>query len=580
MICPDCGTRNRSFDVRCRKCNYPLIDDSTRPMSHSSSGQPYGDDRYYDTPIDVEPRSSRRQSNYDDDIDSRPIRRQASFDEAPQQERPAPRQMRTRGTYDRPMRRFDAQDTPSKQRVKKEKEQAPLPERGARLTRRERELFSGGAANGERSNRGLGRSQSTKKFVVILLLIALIASGAVFAANKIMKGDIFPAFNFGTKTNATKDEDAPTIEEVQADGKQVHVITFKGEDGHFVFIPELKRNYKIIGGIAKVTIEDSFWIDDNYNQSSVEATLTPVLYMDGNKRKELPPVVYQIQVPASPLAILHPSEEENGSQVMWYSSMYPIKIQVEKGSEVTIAGNVVSDLMNDEGVISYNAEITPTGDNVIVIYVKTPYYRATTHQLIITRPKMEINLELDFTVAQTSDSKRTTISGIAEPGAVITTDPSIGDSITADENGKFSFQMSLGRYGANTIKIIASMDGKEDSIIEHTVQYMPTVDVYSSNSWKMDTEELYNDLVQYASSAYIGRQIKCTGVITDIIQDEPQMFYFNIGTEESPRIIVIQMDSGKTVKTGTKYDIYADVEGKYEGYPLLNGRYRFVKDGE
>lgn len=87
------------------------------------------------------------------------------------------------------------------------------------------------------------------------------------------------------------------------------------------------------------------------------------------------------------------------------------------------------------------------------------------------------------------------ISGTTLPGATITVDFPHRNLEVDPDTGRFSFIPLFSQLGNNDVVIRASYEGKADSVITHTVYYMPNADIYTRRAWDLDAQ--YTDLVNY-----------------------------------------------------------------------------------
>lgn len=367
---------------------------------------------------------------------------------------------------------------------------------------------------------------------------------------------------------------APAVSEITLDdGRTGHAVTFFADDGDQVYIEELGRSYTIAGGFARIELPDSVWFDGDLAQiESAVVTLNPILIRESGDRMRLPQLKLEVSVPQSPLTVLSPAQ--NGIEIN--SAIYPLQLQVVPGSSVYINGNEVTDIADRAGFLTYNLNVYPIGDNVISILVRTPNHKETRRDVVIRRAEMEIELELSINTPSSSDTKTMTISGKCEPGATIAVDsPYVAESLTLDpETGEFKFLARFDVIGDNTVAFRAVKEGKQDSSIRFTVNYVPNASDYTSTAWKMEYSKLLNLYEQWK-----GRIFKCEGMVTDVFEEEGlQYIVMDVGTDGFQKLVVLINRSARTdIIPGVRYSAYADVEGRelyYAAYcPLLNMRY-------
>ncbi len=404
--------------------------------------------------------------------------------------------------------------------------------------------------------------------LIALILLALLIWGLVAGIRAIFSGG-------DEETNEqqnVQDQNVPVVAAAKVNGNPGHTITFYGKDGDIVYIGEpINENITIVGGIGVLQIEDSKLIGDQVATSDVNVTLNPVL-RDGKSGSEtqMDPIELVVTPPDAKLELIAPASGTEEVNI----STYQLRFCVDLGSTVFVGDNDVSDLISDQadnaGVVNYNVEVEPIGDNHITITVRSPGCKETKKTVTLYRAPREIPLELDSDTPTESTSKKLTISGTVADGASIKVTSGIDGDVTMGEDGKFSFTAVLNNFGDNTVTIVASKDGKEDIPFTHVITYNPTADDYTRLGREMDYNNLLNN---------VGRVYECYGEIEEILYDgtgeEPFTFIYNVGTTSTPQHIYMEMtkkDSYPT--TGQRYKIYADVVGETDdGLPSMKARY-------
>ena len=403
-----------------------------------------------------------------------------------------------------------------------------------------------------------------------------------------------------------------TIEEREIDGQPGHVITISGKEGAQIYIRELQTSYIVTGGVATIELPDYTFYEneENITASTMDVTLTPFLKTSEGEQVALTPLSYTIDIPLSPVTLVNPES----AYATVSTSIYEIKLHVERGSRVIIDGENVSSLITTNGNVSKNVQVLPTGDNTFQISVRSKYCRENNMEIVLYRAPQEIPLELAGDTESESTSKRQTmiIYGTTLPGATITvesphtelkaivaaptatpfdsqaafataTPEPTGipakdgvDSVVTGDTGQFSFYAIFEDIGDNLVTIRASYPGKEDAVITHTVYWMPDVDVYSRRAWSLNEND-YTDLVNNIAIRK-GQVYVCKGTITRILSESPQLAIMNTSTVEGGEQLVLLENSTKTLwEVGKKYRIYADAFGLYDTMPRLTARYTYVE---
>ena len=368
----------------------------------------------------------------------------------------------------------------------------------------------------------------------------------------------------------------PTLGEITLDdGRNAHTVVFYGKDGDRIYLPELNRSLSICGGIARLEIADSEWFGTEVSEYDyADVHFAPILIEESGKETQLPVIDYTVTVPESPLTVLSPAKD--GISVV--TSTYPLELQVVPGSSVYVNGEDLTDRVDRSGVLDdTRLSVQPIGDNTYTIIVRTPSHKETRRDVTIYREKFDITIELDENVSTVSSDAQMTVSGTAEPGAMISVDTDyIAESLQVDmTTGRFSFIAKFTQFGNNVVRFRATMDGRADAVISFTVNYKPTLGDYADRAWKMDYDQLRLYFEQWN-----GRVFRCIGPIVDsfISDDGYQYIVMDVGTDGTQKLVVLQNYSTITsFNMGPTYDIYADVIGRYmykaEYYPMLAARY-------
>ncbi|MBP3427323.1 MAG: hypothetical protein J6M47_03565 [Clostridia bacterium] len=425
---------------------------------------------------------------------------------------------------------------------------------------------------------------------VVLILCAAVGVGGVFIAREFV-------IRQGLQMRAD-DETTVELTATTVDGHPAHTITIYGKENSTIYFEEMQSSYVIADGKVSVTIPDYMWYDTESSTyatpvetDTMDVTITPFIRpTQEGEQYALEPIQYTIDVPLSPIYLLNPGTVYAEVGV----SIYEVRINVELGSTVIIDGTNVSTLIRETGNVSKNVQVLPVGDNTISISVKSKYCRENKMEVTLHRAAQEIPLELAATVlvewnyepvteeqyanATTEEKQKMqipTISGTTLPGATITVDFPHRNLEQDFETGAFSFIPLFSQLGNNDVVIRSSIDGKKDSVITHTVYYMPNADVYTRKAWDLDSQ--YTDLINYISIRK-GTIYVATGTIQRIISSAPQMAIMNIGDDSFEKLVMLENSSKTTWEVGTRYRIYGEAYGLYNSMPRLTARYTYLTD--
>lgn len=371
-----------------------------------------------------------------------------------------------------------------------------------------------------------------------------------------------------------------------------HTIRLPGEEGQSIWIKELKKSYPVVGGYATFEVADYIWYEDSgkVTQETATAVITPYLKTKAGEQRQMEQITYEVDVPLSPLTLVNPSD--GYAEVS--TALYNIQFEVARNSTVIINGEDYSDLVNtQDGLISYNATVSPIGENRFTITTRAQYYRENSVTVTIYRAAQQIRLDLAADIAtRFSPTPETdpatgqlyepymTVKGTTVSWAtikVLTSHVNL-DTTQMAVNGTFSFQAVFDKIGYNTIIIEASAPGYETSVVEHQVYYVPVAAIYTRKAWDMNTQ--YTDYLNNSERRIDNTQIYvCRGEIVEILSDRPQMAIMKLDSDYD-RTVLIRNYSNDNWRVGMKGRVYADAYGLYNGSPWLNGRYSYLSSGE
>lgn len=357
------------------------------------------------------------------------------------------------------------------------------------------------------------------------------------------------------------------------DLRQGHAFVFYGKDGDQIYLPEMKRSLSISGGIGRMEIADSDWFGPNVTDvECADITLSPMLITETGKKTVLPQVNFKIDVPESPLNVTSPARDD----LQIITSVYPLILNVVPGSTVYVNGEDVTSSIDRSGLLSTTVSVKPIGANTITLIVRTPKHRETRRELTITRPKYDIELELDTSVSDKSNARTMAITGKVEPGAMISVETDhLEESVSIDmTTGRFSFIARFTTIGENIVRFRATREGKQDAVISFPVDYLPSLAEYSARAWAMDYPQLKALYQQWN-----GRIFLCKGEIIDQVKENGATYLImDVGDSKQQQLVVLENRSTITSPTlGRRYNAYADVSGQFmyrdQYYPMLIARY-------
>ncbi len=362
------------------------------------------------------------------------------------------------------------------------------------------------------------------------------------------------------------------------DDQAAHTILIPGEDGQQIFISneEIRASYTVVGGFATIEIPDYTWYENipDITEETMTVTLQPYM-KTASKQKPMDPISYDISIPLSPIKLVTPE----GLRTEVTTAMYSMQFSVRPDSRVTINGVDVSDTVNENGDLTYNATVQPIGDNVYNVSVRSPYCRDNSMTVTLYREVQEIPLDLSATTYTSTNDQVILITCNTIPGADIDIlSPHTDLKITElDTTGEFSFNAVFDRVGYNTISITASYPGKKTSRVDYTIYYVPNPDIYTRSAWPLNDDRDYAELLNNMEFRSARTQVYLgVGKIAYFVSEEkPQLAVMYCSDDGQSRPVLLENQTKTTWKVGEYYNIYCDAFSIYNGMPWLIARYTY-----
>lgn len=362
------------------------------------------------------------------------------------------------------------------------------------------------------------------------------------------------------------------------DDMAAHTVRIPAPDGTQIYIKELRRSYLSTGGYASFQVPDYVWYElkETLTDPVMTVRLTPYVRTGTGEQKEMPAIVYDIDIPLSPLTLINP--EANYVEVS--TPVYNIRFHVMQNSQVFINGADFSSFVNTQnGYISYNADIQPIGENKFHIVVRSQYYRQNEATLTVYRAVQDIPLDLSSVLDDESSKPTMDIHATTMPGATITilSPYQEADFSQLNSTGAFRFKAVFNRMGINTVSIQADYPGKQATIVNYNVYYLPSPDQYTPKAWALDAKWGYADFLANKNTRIANSQVYVLqGTVTRILSSRPQLVEIDVGEGTGKKLPVLVENQTKTEWVeGKRYRIYGDAYGMYDGSPWLIGRFTY-----
>lgn len=460
----------------------------------------------------------------------------------------------------------------------------------------------------KRNAKNFGIRRYTRLFALVLLVAGLCFG--VWMLNE------YTGIPFGKKEDTSLQAQAIITNTILND-MPAHMIKIPAEEGASIYIKELHKSFTVTGGYATIEVEDYKWyealeiaveeadeeekeaaqkqLDELLKAEYITATITPYIKTNANEQKQMDVITFEVDIPLSPLTLISP---DTGYEEV-SKTLYEIQFEVATNSTVIINNEDLSDLVNtDDGALSYQANVTATGNNVFTITTRAQHCRPTTATVTLYRAPQVIPLDMQADIQSRyspnlvpDTSKQPNEKGeyptMEEPMVVrcttlsgmhieILSDYRNLDLSNIDKDGTFSFEPVFSKIGTNTITIVASDPEHPEtppSVVSHDVYYVPIASIYTRKARDMCAE--YNNFLNNSEIHIAASRIYlCEGTITSILSTKPQLAIMTL--EDNPsRTVLLENLSNDTYVLGERYRVFGDAYGMYNGMPRLVGRYTY-----
>ena len=375
----------------------------------------------------------------------------------------------------------------------------------------------------------------------------------------------------------------PLVERILKDGQEWHTITFYGEDGDKILVEDeshnIKRTLTIHNNQALLSLDDYSYIpidgEEYYGEEFTYVDIKAWHFDKDGIETELEVPEYRISVPLAPLNVIHPVEQGE----TFDTTQVLIKVKVEPNSRVLIGDKNMSGNIDADGYTSTYIYFDEPGMNAIDIKVEVDGYRVNDYEVLVNNPEKDVDIRLTDAPTETQASELV-INGVTEPGSTVVLDssmPLLIDFIDVKSDGKFYLKTKLSDFGENEVKLYVTAADGRIATLKHIIHRIPLEGAYTSSAWKLDYKALTS-----SANKIVGNVYHLQGYVVERIDtSEAKYFLFNAGTAAEPRNLIIEYNGLYDIKQdGTVYDVYADVEGKYENYPQLHARFIYVSEDQ
>ncbi|MGI6175368.1 MAG: hypothetical protein ACOYJC_04220 [Christensenellales bacterium] len=416
------------------------------------------------------------------------------------------------------------------------------------------------------------RSQSGKKAVIFLLIVALLMVGGFFVNEFVQSrydgwNALFASLFGGAGITQDEEQAEAVIQPVTEGGKSAHRITISGTKGEVVEIEALGLRDVIEQTSVQFTIFDTelpesvLLLRDDVTYVQIEqATAT---FNDQVRRIKIPE--YALSSRLTPLQIVSPATQSLTTN----ESTIEFNIKTVQGATVVIDGNTVSDMVSADGYVSYKLPIDWQGRKEIKISALMQGGTENIQTVIVNHADDPVALEFLPALPKEVDTETIEITGNHDPQATLTTTAVLEGALTSNADGAFAFKAKL-KFGLNAFTITVSLDDGAETVRHVEISRKPEINSYTRVAQVMDYERIIynNDKLTDMNMIFL-----CAGTIVEIQDTEDatlQKVIMRVEDSEDDRLVIDYHGRGQ-LKEGAAYRIFAHVDGMEGGFPRMSG---------
>lgn len=402
-----------------------------------------------------------------------------------------------------------------------------------------------------------GRLQKIVKALVSIVLIALIGVLLYIGYDQIKQKQSYQA-------EAKVIDLEYKVEETEEEGLPARKILIESSIGRQVKL--LDKTAPVLNEKAEFTLADrDLALSGDYEEKNgkLQVVLNLTVLADGfpDLNEELR---FEVPVHKAPLDIISPSTEE----VTIDGNTIQLILKVLPTSTILINGNHYSHLLNDQGDLSVQLEVSDQAETSVEIQVSERGFQDNLQTIVFKRQQMEFPLVIDQNKPiKAQQSEWVEITGNTHPEAILSTNLTLqGDPEIDATTGDFTLSVRATARGYTPFVLTAKLEGKEDSILETVIERSVAEVEYTGSVWASDYQEMksYPNLHHGVSFKYTGRikDIQSTGTKTTLLVDTATQ-------GQAERIIHVEYWKAGSFTLDERIDIFGNYWGAKDDKPLI-----------
>jgi hypothetical protein len=404
--------------------------------------------------------------------------------------------------------------------------------------------------------------QTLIKACISIVLIALIGFLVYVGYNELIK-DKQPSEPIVKRIDLQYSIDELTTDDGNT-GRKITILTSNGE--------QVKLNGKtvpVIDGRAEVILMDSEFNLEDYEQQNgaLQVALDLLIEADGYPNR-LEEIEFEIPVHTAPLTILSPS----GKEAVVDSNSYQLIIEVQPGSEVFIDDNNYSHMVNEQGQLSVHLEVPDQPETRYAIRVSAKGFEDAYDEIVFRKRQMEFPLVVKQSVPiRAGQDEWVEITGNTHPEAVLTSNLEMKETPVIDPiTGDFTLYVKATAKGYTPFELVASLEDKEDSILDLVIERSLDEREYTSTAWAA----VYDELKQFPN-LHNGIAFAFTGTVTEInATGTKYTIVVDIAAEGQPeQLIQVDYWGQFSFTMGQKIRVFGNFWGSKNGLPYILAPY-------
>lgn len=408
--------------------------------------------------------------------------------------------------------------------------------------------------------------------IIIWVLILALLGGGIFLGYRLLDGKIFnPTAPTSTPAPGnTGNIQAPQISVMQEeDGTEFVRAIFYGVPQDSIYIAPLNKYFPFESSVLTFNWQLHELLGNAQPEGeTVTINLAPVYRTKAGKETPIDTLPVTMKVAMTSIKLLSPALFSNEV----YQTDTNIVFQVTPGAAIDINGTDYTAKADASGKVTYKATCQPGEQKDFLITAKATGKQPAGITVTLFREKMPVTFSLSASNPKTVQTNQVVISGNVDKLATLSVeDYKVLDVKINEQYGMFDLTVELPAYGTHNLILSATVPETGTSKLAFSVVYQPDEHEYTKKAWAYDKNLAKNP------EGFLGKIFVFESPsVVEVKEGSPNIITINMGTEDSPQLLLLEYAGSRKIEVGGRYRFFADVIGQQDGKALLAVRFTYA----